>query len=68
MAEFIAEYDGIYGESLLYIQDVFPGNGFDLFVDFIGILGVEVFDGFQNTDGSAQAEICFVHHFLITGE
>ena len=46
MTEFIAEYYCVNGKSLVYIQDLFPANGFDLFVNSVSIFCGEVLDGF----------------------
>ena len=68
MAELFAEYYRIYGKGLVCVQEVFPMDCLDLFVDFIGVFGIEVFDGFQDADGRTQAEVCFVHHCLVSTE
>ena len=68
MTEFFTEYNGIYGEGLVYIQYIFPIDGFDLIINFVGILGFKIFDGLQNADGGAQAKVRFVHHLFISGE
>ena len=68
MTELFTEYNRVHGKGLVRIQIVFPSDGFNLFVNLVGILGCEVFDGFQYPDGCTQAEVCLVHHFLITTE
>ena len=68
MTEFFAEHDCVYGESLVDVQIIFPVDCFDLFVHFIGILCNEMLDRFQDADSSSQAEICLVHHFLVSAE
>lgn len=68
MAELFAEDYGVYGEAVVYAQIVFPMDGFDLLVYFIGILGCKVLDRLQNADGGTQAEVGLVHHFFVSTE
>ena len=68
MAELLAEDGGFYGKGFVRVQILFPTDGFYLFVDLVGVFGLEVLDGFQDSDGCAQAEVRFVHHLFVTAE
>ena len=68
VAELFAEHDGVYGKCLIDVQNVFPADGFDLFVNLIGVFGGEVLDGFQDADSCAQTEVCLVHHLFVAAE
>ena len=65
VTEFVRENHSVYGKTFIFIQEVFPCNGFDSFVNFVGILRLKMFNGFQDADGSTQAEVCLIHHFFI---
>ena len=58
VTELVRENHSVYGKTFIFIQEVFPRNGLDSFVNFIGILRLKMFDGFQDADGSTQAEVC----------
>ena len=66
MAEFLGEYDRVNGEGFVW-SDVFaPVNILHAFIDIVSRQSLEVFDGFQNADGSVQLEIGTIQKFLIT--
>ena len=66
MTEFLAEYNCIYRKRLVYIKILFPWNSLYLVVNFISILCRKILDRFQNADSSTEAEICLVHHTLVS--
>ena len=68
VAELLAEHYGVYGEGLVRRQVVFPTDGFRLLVHFVRRLRREVLDGFQYTQGRAQAEVGTVHHLFVALE
>ena len=68
MAEFVAEDNRIDGKGLVNVHVVIPVDGFDLLIDFVGVLGREVLNRFQDADGCTQAEVGFVHHLLVSAE
>ena len=68
MAELIAEHHCVNSKCLVYIEIIFPSNGLYLVINFVGILGSEVFDRFQDTDSGTKAEIRLIHHTLVSGE
>ena len=66
VAELVAEYHGIHRKALGVVQVVFPSDGLDVFIYFVGCVGLEVLDGLQNAYGRSQAEVCLVHQGLVT--
>ena len=68
VTELIREHDGINGKTLGIIQVLFPFDGLHAFIDFIGIVGLKMFNGFQDADGSAQAEVCLIHQSLVASK
>ena len=52
VTELVRENHSVYGNTFIFIQEVFPHNGLDSFVNFIGMLRLKMFDGFQDADGS----------------
>ena len=66
MAKFFAEYNCVYRKRLVHIKILFPWNGLYLVVNFISILCRKILDRLQNADSSTEAEICLVHHTLVS--
>ena len=61
VAEFIGEYHSIDGKALGVVQVLFPSDGLYIVVHFVGSVSLKMFDGFEDTDSGAQAEVCLVH-------
>ena len=68
VAEFLRINHRVDRERRVDVQIIAPVDGSHGVVDVVGIFGREMFDGFEDTHGSAQAEVSAVHHFLVTAE
>ena len=65
VAEFFREYHRVDGKGLVQCQILCPVDILHTLVDVVCRQGLEVFDGFQNTDGRMQLEISAIHQLLI---
>ena len=52
-------------KSRFQIEKIVPFHAAHGVVDIVGISCLKSFDGFQNSDGGAQAEVGAVHHCLV---
>ena len=68
MAELLGINDGVDGERSVEAEIITPLYALHGVVHLVGVGGLEMFDGLQDTDGSAEAEVGTVHHFLVAGE